>query len=492
MPSMPSPSTAETHISRLFFTDDRAYKLLKPVTMPFLDHADTSQRLASIDREFELNRAIAPDVYLGTADVIEDGDVVDRMLVMRRLPSDRRLSELVDDRRFPFFLRAVARRIAALHASRPPVPDAPSAGIETLTANWQENFETMRPFVGRVLEPEEFERVEGLVTEYLGGRGPLLESRIADGFVRDVHGDLTAEDVYCLDDGPRLIDCLAFNDDWRVIDVLNDIAFLVMDMHRLAGADAAEQLMRWYQEFSNEHHPPSLAHHYVAYRAHVRAKIACLRALQDDDVTQIRLARTYHALAAHHAERARLRLVVVGGAPGTGKTTVARGLADRFAMPLLSSDDVRKSVTATPFDVHCVAEPGQGIYQADTKAAVYTELCREADVLLAHGQSTVVDATWSDEAGRERLRDIAAGWGAEIVELECQLNPAVARARVAERLAAGDDTSDATPEIVTLLAARRDPWPEACTLDTAGPLEATLAIAAAAVLHTPHLHPALL
>ncbi|MEO0495195.1 MAG: hypothetical protein AAF081_17445, partial [Actinomycetota bacterium] len=165
-------------------------------------------------------------MYLGIADVVEHGEVVDHMLVMRRLPADRRLSELVDTPRFAFFLRAVARRIATLHASREPVREAPSARIPTLAANWAENFETMRPHVGSVLDEDEFAEVEQLVGRYLDGRATLLDDRIRQGHVRDGHGDLTAEDIYCLDDGPRLIDCLAFNDAWRVVDVLNDIAFL--------------------------------------------------------------------------------------------------------------------------------------------------------------------------------------------------------------------------------------------------------------------------
>ena len=318
-----SPAVAETHFSWVFFTGDRADKLLKPVELPFIDHREPANRLESIRRELELNREISPDVYLGTADVVEGGELTDRMLVMRRLPAKRRLSALVGQPGFDTHLRAVAKAVASLHARRDPIHDAEAAGHEALVRNWRENFDAIRPHVGAVIEADDFERVETMAERYLAGREPLLESRLAGGFVRDVHGDLTADDIFCLDDGPRMIDCLAFNDRWRVVDVLSDIGFLVMDVHRLAGWKAAEQLMRWYQEFSNEHHPASLAHHYVAYRAHVRAKVACFR-YEQGDARSASLARRYHDLACNHLERARLRMIIVGGGPGVGKSTLAR------------------------------------------------------------------------------------------------------------------------------------------------------------------------
>lgn len=482
---LPSPATTETHISWLFFTDDRAYKLLKSVRMPFIDHTDRDQRLASIEREFELNHAICPDVYLGTADIVENGEVADRMLVMRRLPADRRLSALVGTEGFDDRLRAVARTIATLHAARPPVRDAENTRLAALTANWQENFDTMRPHVGAVLDTDDFEAVENLVGRYLDGRGELLDRRIADGFVRDVHGDITAEDVYCLDDGPRLIDCLAFNDRWRVIDVLNDIGFLVMDMHRLAGWQAAERLMRWYQEFSNEHHPPSLAHHYVAYRAHVRAKIACLRIGHGDDAPFRALARRYHDLARDHAERARIRAVVVGGGPGSGKTTVARAVAEHISAPLLSTDEIRKSVTATRFEERRSAPAGEGIYDATSRGAVYAELVREADTILRNGSGVVVDATWGGAEERAEICRVAEAAGAEIVQLECTLDPELARSRIARRLAEGRDVSDVTPDLVDVLNAERDPWPDAFRIDASGSVEQTCAAAIAAAAAPP-------
>ena len=155
-----APGATETHFSWVFFTSDRAYKLLKPVELPFIDHRQPAQRLESVRREYELNHEISPDVYLGTADVVENGEVTDRMLVMRRLPADRRLSALVGRPEFDTHLRAVAKAVASLHARRDPIHDAASAGHEALVGNWRENFDALRPHVGTVIDAEDFERVE--------------------------------------------------------------------------------------------------------------------------------------------------------------------------------------------------------------------------------------------------------------------------------------------------------------------------------------------
>ncbi|MDW3220379.1 MAG: AAA family ATPase [Acidimicrobiales bacterium] len=475
MPAAPdlSTTTAETHMSWLFFTPDRAYKRLKPVAMPFIDHTGVSQRIASIDREFELNHAISPDVYLGTADVHEHGELVDRMLVMRRLPEARRLSNLVGTPDFDTQLRAVAKSIATLHAERAPVLDAPMAEHAAVARNWADNIAVFREHIGATFSEDDVDRVEQLVGRYLDRREVLFADRISGGWVRDVHGDLIADDIYCLDDGPRLIDCLAFNDRWRIVDVLADIAFLVMDIHRLAGATAAERLMAWYHEFSNEQHPASLAHHYVAYRASVRAKVACLRAAQGDHASHS-IAGAYLRLVLDHLERARLRVIMVGGGPGTGKSTLARQLGEHFGYAVLSSDEVRKDVTATPRDEHHFAAVGGDIYQPGVNRQTHDELRREADLLLRNGCGVILDATWRDPCDREAVRQLAQRRGAELVELRCTLDTETAKARVRHRLADPTDPgsiSDATPELIDTLAAQPFHWPEATEIATDGRAE---------------------
>ncbi|MGI9595791.1 MAG: hypothetical protein ACR2QK_06510 [Acidimicrobiales bacterium] len=367
-----SSGVIETVLSRVFLAPDRVYKMLKPVETSFVDFTDRSRRLAATSREFQLNRLISPDVYLGLTDITENGEVTDRMIVMNRLPDERRLDRLVDHPDFSDHLRQVAKLIAAFHAGQPPVTghDAGCADPVALGRNWGDNFEVLAPMAGPVIPVADYRRAQVLVDRFLAGREALFAERIEHGWVRDGHGDLRCEHVFCLDDGPRLIDCLAFRDDFRVADVLNDVAFLAMDIHRVAGPAAARWFIERYDEFSNEHHPAALAHHYVAYRAHVRAKVAAIRFGQgDEDAAEEILA--YHRLALEHLEVGQPRLILVGDGAGVGKSTVAAGLADRLAITWLRSDEIRKNMAGIDYDQHAFSEPGAGIYSAPFTDRVY-------------------------------------------------------------------------------------------------------------------------
>ena len=479
-----SPSVVETHISTLFLTEDRVYKLLKPVANGFLDHRCSASRIDAANKEIKLNRRLAPDVYLGDAAVIEDGELVDRMIVMQRLPADRSLTAIIRRGELSTeIIRSLARTIAVFHASLSPEtgPTVPGS-LQTQRQNWEDSFREMEPFVGHVLDAADNNRIVELVRTYLDTHGELFDRRITEGCIRDGHGDLLADDIFVLDDGPRILDCLAFRDDLRIGDVLSDVAFLAMDLHRLAGPDAARELMRHYQEFTAEKHPASLAHHYVAYRAHIRSKVACLR-WQQGEPQFAAVARMYHRLALDQLERAEARLVLVGGGPGTGKTTVANGLAELFGWTVLSSDLVRKNLATDNPDSHHIAKPDVGIYTADITDATYDELVREAKVLLGSGESVVLDASWTSAKQRDKAAEVAAEAQATFIAFECQVDPAVARERVARRLADGWSPSDATPEIVDHLAALHDPWDTARPLDTSRELQVTIAEAVASILN---------
>ena len=305
----------------------------------------------------------------------------------------------------------------------------------------------------------------------------LFTARIAAGFARDGHGDLLTDDIFCLADGPRVLECLAFDDDLRLGDVLLDVAFLVMDLERQTGPEVAAQFLRWCQEFSNEHHPQSLADHYVAYRALVRSKINCLRAEQGAEGATHEAVRLL-TMSLTHLRAARTRLVLVGGAPGTGKSTTARGFSAATGYSLLTSDEVRKDLAGMSHEQHTFAQLGEGIYEPSMSDRVYAELIVRAQMLLGLGESVVIDASWTTAKTRADARKVAHAAHAEMVEFRCVLDPEVAAARIQRRLDAGNDPSDATPEIAHRLAAGAAPWPEACDLDTSEPVDHVVVVGA--------------
>lgn len=461
-------AVAETHSAVVFFFEHRAYKVKKPVDLGFLDFRTREARQAVCEREVELNRRLAPDVYLGVADVTgPDGELCDHLVVMQRLPDDRRLSTMViEGQPVEDQLRALAHLMAALHgrAARTDLADD-AARAHALAALWRANTASLTESAQGLLERADVEAVDRLAARYLRGRQPLFESRIADGRACDGHGDLQADDVFCLDDGPRAIDCLEFDDRLRCGDGLGDVAFLAMDLEHLGRADLGELFLATYRELAGDSWPGSLAHHHVAYRAHVRAKVMAIRAGQGG-VAAADEARSFLALARHRLEQGRVRVIVVGGLPGTGKSSLAAGLGDVLGATVLRSDAVRKELAGLTANDRATAPYGAGLYEREVTAATYEELLRRAKVALSMGKSVVLDASWLDPAWRERAASLAVATSSDLTELCCETSPAVARDRLRARLAAGHDPSDATPEVYDAMAADLRPWPAADRIDT--------------------------
>jgi aminoglycoside phosphotransferase family enzyme/predicted kinase len=456
----------ETHISVVVLVADRAYKLKKAVMTGFLDWSDRRSRLDACCREVELNRRLAPDVYLGVADVVgSDGVVCDHLVVMRRMPDERRLAFLVTaGQPLNDEVRRVARLVADFHgrAERSAAIDR-AGSVESVRALWVDNFYEMAPFRGDPLDGARLTQAQELALGYLAGRRPLFDRRIADGCIVDGHGDLLAEDIWCLDDGPRILDCLEFADRFRWGDVLADVGFLAMDLERLGAPELARHFLNAYREFTCETHPVTLEHHYTAYRALVRSKVACIRAGQSDAAAGP-LARAYLEQCIRHLERGAVRLVLIGGLPGTGKSTVADGLAERLGWVVLRSDEIRKETVGLSHDQAAGSPFGQGIYDARTTDVTYRELLDRARVALGFGECVIADASWTDPRQRAQAEAVARATHSDLVELCCELPAGVAAERLRARTR---DASDATPAIAAQMAARLAPWPSKRLLDTA-------------------------
>jgi aminoglycoside phosphotransferase family enzyme/predicted kinase len=454
----PYAEVRETHSAVVFLVGDHAYKLKKPVDLGFLDFSTRERRLNACRREVELNRRLAPDVYLGVDDVTDASHrALDHLVVMRRLPADRRLSSLVTgDGDVTTGLRAAAHALAAFHSCAAQGPRIAAEGDrDALACRWEANLSEVKDFVGGVLDEEVVGRVELLVHRFLAGRAPLFSQRIQRGAVVDGHGDLLAEDIFLLDDGPRILDCLDFDDRLRFLDQVDDIACLAMDLERLGREDLAAWFVAEYLSLRGDNAPTSLVHHYTAYRAFMRAKVTCLRGPEHAGD-----ARHLLRLADSHLAAGRVRLVLVGGGPGTGKSTTAAGLADALACTVLSSDRIRKELAGVAPESSQRAAFEQGIYSQEWTDRTYDEMLRRAQTLVGLGESVVLDATWSSAAHRELAVGLAERTTTDLTQLECSLPLTLIQQRIAGR-ATERGISDADPHTAATVLAGFDPWHDA-------------------------------
>ncbi|GGN52035.1 hypothetical protein FHR83_009244 [Actinoplanes campanulatus] len=431
---------------------DRAYKLKKPVDLGFLDFRRRADRFRACHREVRLNRRLAPDVYLGVADIVgPDGLPGDHMVVMRRMPDERRLSTLVR-RGAPVDaeLRRLARVMAVFHgiARRGPAIDA-EGGRAGLRGRWDATFEQLRHLHSGVLDRDAADEVERRAHESLDGRDRLFTDRIAHGRIVDGHGDLLADDIFLLDDGPRILDCLEFDDRLRYLDGLDDAAFLAMDLEHLGAPALAGRFLDWYAQFSDDPAPEPLRHHYVAYRAFVRAKVACLRHEQGNPNAAADVV-AYTDLTLRHLRAGMVRLIAVGGPRTEAKTSLAGRLADQLGATVLSSDRIRREMAGLDPRMSAAAGFDQGIYTTEWTDRTYAELCWRARQLLEVGQTVILDASFTRDRHREAARRLAACTHSTLTELLCTAGITTLAA-----------PSDADSLIAGLLAAGADDWPQA-------------------------------
>lgn len=466
------PQVAETHTGLVLLIGEFAYKVKKPVTTDFLDFSTPASRERACAQEVTLNRRLAPASYLGLGHFQSpQGGAPEPVIVMRRHPDERRLATMVrrgDD--VTPNLAAVAQVLAAFHlaAHRGPEVDD-EARPRAVTARWQESLTELTRYAGGVvagLDPAAVAETQSRAISFAAGRADLFNRRIDGRRIVDGHADLLADDIFCLSDGPALLDCLEFDDRLRYVDVVDDAAFLAMDLEFLGRPDLGDYFRDRYLALSGDDAPESLWHFYIAYRAVVRAKVDCVRFTQGHPEAAAD-AQRHLDIARAHLRAATVRLIVVGGGPGTGKTTLAHSISEKLGAVMISTDDVRVAL-ASRGDIS--GEPGvlgEGLYTPGNIDAVYGAMLGEARQALCDGRTVVLDGTWSDPRHRDRARAVAADAEAVMVELCCAatLDASVGRIRTRTHT-----TSQVTPQIATALAGRdHGTWPEAHLIDTTRP-----------------------
>jgi aminoglycoside phosphotransferase family enzyme/predicted kinase len=471
----------QTHLSHVYLTAERVYKLHKPVRFGFVDFSTRAERSADSLRELHLNRRLAPDVYLGVAPVgrrrgafrlgalgegleTTAGDAPDaeHLVVMRRLPDGGDALALLERGSLrESHVDAIASRIADFHARNgmgAPAPIAPEAWLARVLGPVRESFGDVGrsdPFGARAHAAGA--RAEALLARH----AQRFERRRASGRVVDGHGDLHLAHVWFERDDaePLVIDCLEFRDDYRQIDAASEVAFLAMDLEYRGRRDLGERFLRRYAEASDDYDLYGVVDFFFAYRAAVRAKVACLAAL-DEAVPKpqreaaARSAEQHLALAEAALEEPRRGAVVaMAGIVGSGKSSVAQALADATGGVVIASDRVRKRQAALPAGARGHVE----LYTDERTEATYAGLLERAAPVVLSGRVAILDATYARVNFRRELCAWAAAHALRAFLVESSCPEPIARARLEARAREGRDPSDAGPELYASSAAGFQP-----------------------------------
>ena len=448
----------QTHISAVFVGGDLALKIKKPVKLPFLDFSSIPLRRFFCEEEIRINQSWAPGVYLGVIPVTQDpdgarfqgtGPVIDWAVKMRRLSDgDNLRSRLLAGTLTRCELIQVANNVARIHlnACRHHGDQATEADAE-FRRLLHENWAFARGLPDEIIDPHVLKRLEILSNDWLHRYDEELRSRAEAGSIREVHGDLRLEHVFLYPDRtpPRdvmVIDGIEFYPGLRRIDVVADIAFLVMELQFAGYRELAREFSDAYFSATGDLTGRDLLPLYAAYRSAVRGKVAAILSgeteVEPAERDQARARSRSHwlwSLAELEQPDRRPSLILVSGLPGTGKSTLARGLSEiTFIDEVLRSDVVRKELAASP------GMSPDTLYSPREIDGVYEECRIRARSRLLAGGRVIVDATFHREAQRQSFLQLAIDCGVRCLWLECTAPAELTRQRLNSRQG---DASDA-------------------------------------------------
>jgi aminoglycoside phosphotransferase family enzyme/predicted kinase len=462
----------ETHISLVFLARELVIKIKKPVDLGFLDFTDLATRKRMCEREVELNRRFAPDVYRGVVPIAADaegrlrvgieGQPVEWAVEMRRL-ADGDCAELrlqrdvlsVED------VRRIAARIAVFHGQCRCDDETGSFGdTAIIEQNVRESFAQTRQSALRFLTPQELAEIERFQLGFLQQCRQRFTERVERRRVRDGHGDLRLEHCYLGADGDvAVIDCIEFNDRFRYGDVASDIAFLAMDLTWHGRHDLSEACLAAYARATDDYDLYGVVDFYESYRAFVRGKVNAMLESDEGAAFETRQragaqARKYFLLAEACAREAVRPPAVyaVGGLIASGKSTIADALSVLVHAPVVDADRIRKRLAGVAATAPLHDEAFGGHYTAKASADVYAELLRRAEVVLCSGRSVVLDASFRERDKREAARRLAQRLGLPFLLIECSADLDTTRARLAQR-ARGPSISDGRLDVLGAFAA---------------------------------------
>ena len=434
-----------THISLVLLSRERAFKLKRAVRFPYLDFSTPQLRLAMCAREVALNRAFAPGLYLGARRITREadgglaldgaGELVDAVVVMRRFPDDALLETMARAGTLTGeILERLARRVAQAHDSAS--PDLARGGAIIMRRVLDGAAANLRT---SALSPaHDLEDHVSRLRAALDAQAALLDARRAQGKVRRCHGDLTLRNICLFENEPTPFDCLEFDEDLATIDVLYDLAFLLMDLWRVDGRGFASLVFNRYLDARDETDGLPLLPLFMSLRATIRAHVEASQGHGG-------IARGYSDLARALLAPSQGVVIAIGGYSGSGKSSVAAALAPRLGVApgarVINSDRIRKRM----FGVAPTERLPQAAYAGDVSAKVYEEMSTQAARGARVGWPVIVDAVFDRAEDRAEIERVAHASSVAFQGVWLDLDFDRRAARVDARV---NDASDATRDVL--------------------------------------------
>lgn len=448
----------ETHISWVVLSGPYAYKIKKALNLGFLDFTTLDKRRFYCEEELRLNSRLAPELYLsveritGTAEQPQlggQGEALEYAVKMRRFPRHALLGDMVKHHLLEeTHIDQLVAQVAEFHLAIPSASeDSPYGDPEQVHAPVQENFIELRE---RSDNPQHIEWI-GLVKDWADREYRHCHvqfwQRKHDGFIRECHGDMHLGNMAVIDKVPVIFDGIEFNPGFYWIDVMSEVAFLVMDLEDHGERQLAFRFLNGYLELTGDYPGLRVLRYYLVYRALVRAKIASIRIAQDTEPDSISLSlgelERYLQLALGYTQSQGPVLYITHGLSGSGKSTLSAPLAEHMGAIRIRSDRERQRMFGKGKREGEAPKIGEGVYSDDATSGTYAKLAVLAEEVLQSGYPVIIDATFLARAQREPFKQLADRLRVPLRILYFHGEPAVLRRRVEDRRSQGRDISEA-------------------------------------------------
>jgi hypothetical protein len=444
----------QTHISWVVLTGPFAYKIKKPADLGFLDFTTLEKRRHYCQEELRLNQAFAPDLYLEVVPIYKinahfsfrpEGEIVEYAVRMRQFDQADMLINLFERGEFAASLaERLGERIAEIHKNAPVVDQTTSFGTpQAMAESVRMNFDTIRSFVGTVIPQNLFNAIQSFMYAFIEKNGWLFDLRVKENRIKECHGDLHMRNICLYKGHVELFDRIEFNDAFKNIDVMYDLAFLLMDLKFRDSHRLANRILNTYIETTGDYQGVILLPFFQSVRALIRGEVALLTSADENVEPDLRSSSKFEGLrylnhAFEYTRKASGSLIVVCGLSGSGKSTFSKALADQKNFLHIRSDAVRKHLAGV--DLY---GSSQEIYSHHHTSETYAKLIELGIVLAERGHSVILDAKFDRREFRDKLREKAASFGLSVHFVHCDAPAETLKTRLSQRT---KDISDATEQ----------------------------------------------